>query len=266
MRKWLCISALSVLIALGTWGVFYSLIDPVITWSKAASWESTVVQIDKTELERVKAGSSPSLYLTIQYSYEWNGVRYQNDSLDIYPNSLGRSIKKKQSLFAQYKDQKTTEAFVNPADPQSSVLQRDFHANDFLNALFKQVLVLYFYLGLGWMFMALAFSESESESEGEGKGEIESENEKQERVSETTARYESSAWKFVAYFAGMFSLISIRIIASTVSSVRAGDLGVLFFLVFPCAALALWWAVWYCWTRRFDLKTATAARTANSVS
>ncbi len=221
------------------WAIATTMLRPVVNWSKASDWEGVPATLDRAEIIKTGHGSRDKKLL-VSYHYQWGGVVYQNDRATVYPASISMPVKIQRSLLAQFKDQSeqnTIRAYVNPEEPAESALTRSFFPGWYAYLFYLLMVTLYFVYGAYWLLKLNATSEQERQIEGE--------------------QYESAAWKFVAYFAGMFSLFSAALVAIIMQYVSEGDYGVLAFLVFPAATIGLWWMVRYCWLHRFEPPSRT---------
>jgi len=123
---------------------------------KAASWEKVLahtqsIDWEVTEVESMEGDGSGSAYQTlISYSYIFEGKNYSNNKIAYgYGNN---SVEPHYELFLQLEDNPDFYVFVNPQNPQESVI-----ITGWLNAHLSLILVSLSVLSLFFMFFFVAF-------------------------------------------------------------------------------------------------------------
>jgi len=240
MRNYLVVVSILLLFLAAVWMAYSTIVSPPLYYIKVANWQKTPVSLQRAEV--VQTGQkSRDRKLIVQYRYVWGGTEYVNDRIAIYPKSVSIPKDLRQSLLMQFKEQAENEnlnVFVNADNPHESVLVRDFFPAWYAANIYLLLLSIYWMFGFGWVINHFG---STAKNTGVDKS-----------VNSEAHRKESPAWKFVAYFAGFFTLLGIGITLMIIRQVRLGDTGALFFLIFPAASLALWWLTWYVWRHRFE--------------
>lgn len=220
---------------------------PVQNWIETSGWESHEAILEQAEI--VKTGPhSRDRRLSVKYRYSWNTETHEGYVTTPYHSSQSMPISLQHALLKQFKaeaDQKTLRAFVNPDEPTDSVLTRDFYPDWYTRNIFYLVLTLYFSFGAFWVIQLLKETGTDIQIP-------------------TQEKYESPFWKFSAYFAGLFSLLSMAIIKMIITSMREGNYSVLAFLIFPAASILLWWLTRYAWVKRFDINQHTSPPTLST--
>ena len=99
----------------------------------AQNWSSHVAKIGAATLEsRVIDDEKETYLIKVLYQYEWNGLTYRGDRYRLHSNS-SRNYQRQYSILTglQYAQRNGTdyEIFVDPKNPENSVINNDFNPN-----------------------------------------------------------------------------------------------------------------------------------------
>ena len=121
----------------------------VWAWNVARSWASTPATILNAELKSVWSGgrgNSHGTKLAVVYEYQWDGVRHRSADVspfnNIEPSSTWKEAFRKR-LHSAATQRNAVTCFVDPDNPSSAYLDRDFR----VGAFFVNALISVF---LGW--------------------------------------------------------------------------------------------------------------------
>jgi len=113
-----------ILIAGGSvFGVFSAV--PMYEWYGAQSWPAVPCTILESAVRTHASEDGIRYSADILYAYEWKGARYEGDRYNFFDVDSG-DIEDKQSRVDQYPPGETRTCFVNPDDPEYSVLSVAF--------------------------------------------------------------------------------------------------------------------------------------------
>lgn len=242
MRILLCRLATVLIVTSCVFTFVLLIVVPVKNWIEISGWESHEATLENAEIVSTSHNTRDKR-LSVIYRYRWKTETHKGYVTTPYHHSQGMPLDLQRELLKQFKaeaDQKTLRAFVNPDDPTQSVLTRDFYPAWFVRNLYTLLLTLYFSFGVFCIVRLARESGTDSKTT-------------------TQDKYESPSWKFIAYFAGFFSLLSIPVLQMIIKNVREGDYGVLTFLMFPVASIGLWWLTRHAWVNRFDINRTSSS-------
>ena len=89
--------------------------------AEARHWQAVPCEILAGEF----ATSDGERWLDLQYRYEIDGRSYTGGTLDLMPGSMGDDVVWEEQLLARHPPGSTAECWVDPDDPQRSVLDRE---------------------------------------------------------------------------------------------------------------------------------------------
>lgn len=141
--------------------LFFLFIQPMINISKAKNWVKVPCKISKSELS-IRLGDSetgPTFYPDIQFQYQFRGewrVGGQYNFETAY-TSFEDACRK---ILAKYPVGLETKCFVDPENPQSAVLNRDYFKGLWV-ALFPTLFII---LGFGGLFLLYRFKNKKKRS------------------------------------------------------------------------------------------------------
>lgn len=128
---------------------------PMAKSVQARSWEPTPCYITSSRVDEVSGEDSMTYAVDIHYSYEYNGIEYRSDNYDfIKVHSSGRS--RKQKIVNQYPVNADATCYVNPKQPDESVLSRSFSMGYFIGCFG----LLFFAAGAGVIYATFRGSQS----------------------------------------------------------------------------------------------------------
>ncbi|MCL2646168.1 MAG: DUF3592 domain-containing protein [Phycisphaerales bacterium] len=142
-------------------GVFMAvlMVNMLITWHNAQSWTHVPARILRTDLESHHGSKGGTSYqVTADYSYEYNGHKYTSHRVglsDSGGDNIGSFQQDAYLELSQYKKSgKPFRCYINPANPEQSLLYRELRPGIFM---FHMVFVLGFGgIGLGLMIAVIS--------------------------------------------------------------------------------------------------------------
>ena len=138
LAKFATISFITLSIILGCVCSYFKLYLPLQTVQKSAAWESVPATVVSSEIGVEKRDSSSfnkhdlSVYYSIKitYQYEYNGKTYIGDRYDFFRskdqyNSFGKT--QMQEIIKRYPQGKKIFCWINPQNPEDTVISRDIN-------------------------------------------------------------------------------------------------------------------------------------------
>lgn len=124
--------------------IAFSFGAPVLENAKASeSWPKTTATIVESKVEKSRSDGKTMYSAQVEYKYEVDGQEYTNDTIWFGGNYSTSSRSGPQKTVAKYPVKKTVDAFYNPEEPSTAVLEP--------GAFFSSYLLY----GVGWIFMII---------------------------------------------------------------------------------------------------------------
>ena len=124
----------------------FGYIIPLLNSQASQSWQEVPCKILSSKVEKHKGEDSTTYSVGIKYEYEFKNQKFQSTRYD-FNFSNSRSRQKCQKIVQGYLEQPDETCFVDPDNPQSSVIERDV-----------DVQITFLIIGIIFPFAGIAFA------------------------------------------------------------------------------------------------------------
>lgn len=105
---------------------YFLIFQPLYGVLSARSWDETPCTIRSSELEINRGGENDSYVIAITYDYEYDGQPYVGDRYHFAIDNTNTNRQWKRRIVNEHPVGHQTVCYVNPEDPQESVIERGF--------------------------------------------------------------------------------------------------------------------------------------------
>jgi hypothetical protein len=106
--------------------MLFSLVMAIIRVADTFRWKKTACTVNRAEILRKNNSSAPGkgCYLSISYSYKINDLSYNSTCYYFHLNPSSVYLNNVQKIVSEYPEGSDAFCYVNPANPEQSVLKR----------------------------------------------------------------------------------------------------------------------------------------------
>jgi len=235
-------------VVIGVW-----LLSDLYRWQQARSWTAVNAELLHVALQENRSDDSTTWRVQARYRYDYAGRSWESDRVGISDaaDNIGDFHQRLHTQLKQsWQQQQPVTAWVNPADPQQALLNRDLRAG--LVAL-KAVFPLAFG---GFGLAALLFGRRQQKRQQDAASGADKTDQpwlqRQAWQSTTLLDNARSNWIGAVVMALLWNAISLPLLFVFIDEIDGGNRAALLGLLFPLIGVGLlWWALrsWQRWRR-----------------
>lgn len=121
-----------------------------IKYAEVQSWEAADAIVTGSELEVNKDSDGDSAKILIEYDYRFRGRAYSGDRYEIGASSTNVGVPRMREIIAEYPEGRAIEIFVDPDEPEESLIKRQLAPGVWIMIPFSMPFLLVGLCGVGY--------------------------------------------------------------------------------------------------------------------